>query len=402
MKKIYLCGHTGSQNRGCEAIVRSISYILNNLNVSKSQRYLLTYDKNYDEFLNLNEIINLIQYKKKNIFIKAISFLYRKFSNNSINIDKRYYKSMLNIKNDESILFTVGGDTYCYDIPHMTYACNEYAKERGIPNVFYGCSIKESTVDNKEMCDDINKYSYIIVRESLSKSIFEKILNDKSKLLYACDPAFQLPIKNVELPSNFIKNNTVGINLSPLVFSDYKNLDDIMYKNIFELIDYILKETSMNICLIPHVYNVEKNTQDLYVLKNIYNNYKDNNRLSIINEELSCTELKYIISQCRFFIGARTHATIAAYSTEIPTIVLSYSIKSRGIVKDLFGKEEGYLIKWQDIKTKEDIKKIFISSLLKNENKIIENYKSILPEYKKTIIYATKKILDDLDYKYEK
>jgi len=42
----------------------------------------------------------------------------------------------------------------------------------------------------------------------------------------------------------------------------------------------------------------------------------------------------------RFFIGARTHATIAAYSTLVPTMVLGYSVKSKGIAKDIFGEEK--------------------------------------------------------------
>ena len=44
------------------------------------------------------------------------------------------------------------------------------------------------------------------------------------------------------------------------------------------------------------------------------------------------------------FIGARTHATIAAYSSCVPTLVVGYSIKARGIAKDLFGTDEGYVL----------------------------------------------------------
>ena len=41
------------------------------------------------------------------------------------------------------------------------------------------------------------------------------------------------------------------------------------------------------------------------------------------------------ISKCRFFLGARTHAMISAYSVCVPSIALGYSIKSKGISKDL-------------------------------------------------------------------
>ena len=47
--------------------------------------------------------------------------------------------------------------------------------------------------------------------------------------------------------------------------------------------------------------------------------------------------MKYAISKCRYFIGARTHSTIAALSSEIPTLSIGYSIKARGINEDIFG-----------------------------------------------------------------
>ena len=111
----------------------------------------------------------------------------------------------------------------------------------------------------------------------------------------------------------------------------------------------------MNICLIPHVYNIEKNLEDIRMLKPVYEKFKSTGRISIVDKELSCTQLKYIISKCRFFIGARTHSTIAAYSTGVPTLVLGYSIKSRGIAKDLFGNEKDYAISWKDLKYKEQL-----------------------------------------------
>jgi polysaccharide pyruvyl transferase WcaK-like protein len=55
-------------------------------------------------------------------------------------------------------------------------------------------------------------------------------------------------------------------------------------------------------------------------------------------------DLKGKIGLCDFFIGARTHSTIAAYSQCIPTLVMGYSVKSVGIAQDLFGSWEKYVI----------------------------------------------------------
>ena len=71
-------------------------------------------------------------------------------------------------------------------------------------------------------------------------------------------------------------------------------------------------------------------------------------------------QLKGYIAKCRFFVGARTHATIAAYSTEVPTLVVGYSIKSRGIAKDIFGSEENYVIPIEQIKEENKLTQAFI------------------------------------------
>ena len=221
-------------------------------------------------------------------------------------------------------------------------------------------------------------------------------MKDFSKVYKTCDPAFHLSIKETALPEGFVDKNTLGINISPVMFADHNNDDDIMYQNVHSLIDHVMKNTDMSVCLIPHVYNIENNTQDIMILKKIYAKYVDNKRISLVDKELSASELKYIISRCRYFIGARTHSTIAAYSTSVPCIALSYSIKSRGIATDLFGIDVGYAIPCKGIKSADEIKDAFCSTLVAKENEIIEQYRAILPEYKQSIIDATKDIISKL------
>ena len=75
-------------------------------------------------------------------------------------------------------------------------------------------------------------------------------------------------------------------------------------------------------------------------------------------------ELKGYIARCRFFIGARTHSTIAAYSSGVPTLVLGYSVKSKGIAKDLFGTYENYVLTVQQLKEYSELGRAFKSIML--------------------------------------
>jgi polysaccharide pyruvyl transferase WcaK-like protein len=46
-------------------------------------------------------------------------------------------------------------------------------------------------------------------------------------------------------------------------------------------------------------------------------------------------EIKYVIGQCDFFVGARMHACIGALSQNIPTVPIAYSDKFVGIMESI-------------------------------------------------------------------
>ena len=91
-------------------------------------------------------------------------------------------------------------------------------------------------------------------------------------------------------------------------------------------------------------------------------------------------QLKDIISRCRIFVGARTHATIAAYSTCVPTLVVGYSVKARGIARDLFGTEENYVIPVQSLQETDDLLNAY-SWIAERESEIRDHLQNIMPDY---------------------
>ena len=102
-------------------------------------------------------------------------------------------------------------------------------------------------------------------------------------------------------------------------------------------------------------------------------------------------ELKGFISRCRIFVGARTHATIAAYSTCVPTLVVGYSVKARGIAKDIFGEYEHYTISAQSLKEKKDLTESF-KWILEREEEIRKHLVDFMPEY----INKTKYLVNEI------
>lgn len=393
MGKIYLCGHTGSVNRGCEAILRSTAGLLKACG-NKEVR-ILTMDEGYDRFLGLDRIGELIPYPRKPFPVRVLSVLRRKILGDGVWGARYVHRSLFRQAKREDILFNVGGDTYCYGTPNLSYAMNEMGREQGIPTVFWGCSVDERALSDSRMQADINRYAYIVTRETITCEYMKQIVKDPDRVLLACDPAFWLEMEETRLPEGFIPGNTVGINISPLVMGRGESEDDIMYKNVHALIARILNDTDMSVCLIPHVYDPEKGTEDIRILRRIYRYYKENPRVMLVEEALPCTQLKYIISRCRFFVGARTHSVIAAYSTGVPALAISYSVKSVGIARDLLGDEARFTVDWKKLRDSSELYQR-VWDLMEHEEEVRCRYAQVLPEYKKTIKTALNKIFSEI------
>ncbi|MCD7841661.1 MAG: polysaccharide pyruvyl transferase family protein, partial [Lachnospiraceae bacterium] len=111
--------------------------------------------------------------------------------------------------------------------------------------------------------------------------------------------------------------------------------------------------------------------------------WKDTGRVLLVDDDkLNARQLKYIISNCSIFVGARPHATVAAYSTGVPTLAIGYSVKARGIARDLFGSEENMVIPIADlIEPNKLIDKY--QYIYNHQSEIHSQLGKIMPEYKK-------------------
>lgn len=385
MENIVLYLHSGSKNHGCEAIVRGTVKILKNV-VNKMT--LLSQAKNEDIIYKIEDLID-VEVGKSNINKKSIDFIKAyielKLKNNTSKMDALQFKVGLKYINNDSIIISVGGDTYCYSNVYEHLEVNKMYREKAKKSVLWGCSVEPELLKDDKIFKDICDYSLIIARESISYDALKKV--NKNTYLYP-DPAFQLDLQKIELPKGFLKNNTVGINLSPLIIK-CETQKDITLKNYENLIQYIIDTTDMNIALIPHV--VWEHNDDRMALNKLYKKFKNSKRVVMIEEDYNAMQLKYIISNCIMFIGARTHATIAAYSTCVPTLVIGYSVKAKGIAKDIFGTYENYVLPVQSLSNKDDLINAF-EWMKNNENEIREHLNNFMPSYKEKALQGRAEI----------
>ena len=231
---------------------------------------------------------------------------------------------------------------------------------------------------------DIARYDLITARESIS---YETLKAVNPNTILVADPAFVLDSVELPLPEGWKEGNTIGINASPLIMQCAKD-GSVAYEAYRCLIKHILNTTDAVVALIPHV--VIANNDDRIPLRNLYEEFASSGRVLLI-EDHNCCELKGYISRCRMFIGARTHATIAAYSTCVPTLVLGYSVKSKGIARDVFATEEHYVLPVQEMRNPAELADGF-DWLVSNEESIRSHLKRVMPEYIQRAYTAAKAV----------
>lgn len=391
--RVIMYMHAGSGNHGCEAIVNSVCHMVN------EQVTLISYYGNEDQKYSLKDLCDIISERRfeDHRLFHILYYIYRKVTGDRESFIRYRYGNVFKEK-ELPLAISIGGDNYCYEnmLSDLRLA-NSAFNRRGTKTVLLGCSIEPELLDRSDIMSDLMKYHTIIARESIT---FEALRNMVSKqrektennqalpqILCFPDPAFTLGKRELPMPMGFAEGNTVGINISPMI-RDNESKAGIAMESYKALIDHIIENTDMQIALIPHV--IWDRNDDRKPLHELYDVFCNTGRVIEIPDG-TCEELKGYISCCRFFVGARTHATIAAYSTCVPTLVVGYSVKARGIARDLFGTEENLVLPIQHLKGSEELIESF-QWLVAHECEIRTKLQDIMPGYKERALQTGKEV----------
>ncbi|MGN0517196.1 MAG: polysaccharide pyruvyl transferase family protein [Acutalibacteraceae bacterium] len=385
---LYGCG--SCENHGCEAIVRGTADILGSefsdcSIVLSKQEYTLGIDGE----LNLPVERFILQKKMSKLspafIMSGISYILTKKL--SVYHNRLYKDFNEYIDKNKPVALSVGGDNYCYGQHGSLIYLDKRLRENGCKKVLWGCSIEPNSLSDKSLIDDLDDFDLIVAREPVTANALKENLK-RAKIVMYPDPAFALKSSPVSLPKEFKDKHIVGVNVSPTV-SNIVNGADITLANYENMIEYIIQNTQYSVMLIPHV--VWQKSNDLVPLGQLYEKFRSTGRVLLINEFKDCTELKGYIAKCDMFIGARTHSTIAAYSSCVPCVVVGYSVKADGIATQLFGTTDKYVVASQQLTDDDVLTQSFIW-LDKNKEQIKEKLQKIMPDYIASAYKAAKEI----------
>ncbi len=373
MNNILMYCHNGSGNHGCEAIIRST------VNILKShgawQYYQISRGPDEDKKYGVDRIVKLLP-EFSTVERRGVAFwrayLAGKLKNDSVPMDILSNIPAFRAPNGPTVSLSIGGDNYCYSGYGLYTRYHKLSLNEGHKTVLWGCSVEPDALEDEALLADLRSFHKILVRESISYDAM--LAKGLTNVVIYPDPAFTLiPCADPELVP---PENTVGINCSPMVLG-YGSENSKILDNYENLIKYILNNTDMNIALVPHV--VWDGNDDRIVLAELASRFPDCDRIFTV-PDMDCTKLKAYISRLRFFVGARTHATIAAYSTGVPTLVAGYSVKSRGIARDIFGTEENYVVSVKKMTREDEMTEAF-SWIVRHETEIRSHLTAFIPDY---------------------
>lgn len=384
--KIYFAGQDNFGNRGCEALIRSnvktihevipdAEFLVPTNNLAADSKQWPSAAGQRISFINAEPIPESIRWwsRARRIF-KFLQAFPPKFSVSQ--------ETKNNILNSDALIMT-GGDIISldYGLESLFYwqrIC-EVAMDAGKPTILWAGSIGPFTAlpaVEKLMKSFMQRFSLITVRETATLKYLQSLGINNAKLV--TDPAFALDPEAFEHDAlSFFTNHddVIGFNVSPLIrkFRATNESKDDLDDEVVRFLVNVLREKQNKILLIPHVdpLNGSDINSDSAYMVNILNKVKaagfDDSVIRILPRTLNAAQLKFVISKCKVFMGARTHATVAALSQTVPTTSIAYSIKAKGINNDLFGTIEFVL----------ETPSVTAASLEQHLKKLLDNHAEI-------------------------
>ncbi len=341
---ILLVGNGPYSNRGCEAIVRGTVHILSQR--FHDARFILSSFGGDDAAGDAhretdNRIVHWPHGSMQAAKYSLAWWKYRVLHRKSTDYRHLFFRAQYEGIRRSVCALQIGGDNYSMDHhkPCDHIALDSMLMETGKPVVLWGASVGPpvdgDVAYEREMMDHFKRFDLILARESRTMEYLASCgVSDNVKL--SADPAcFLQPDKpNLSLEiEEFLNSAPVGLNLSPIVGrfreGDWK-------ETARECIKSLLYSGVDRILLVPHV-TVEDGNDHTFMTEAARDLPEWGDRIRILPDNLSAAEYKWVISKLPLFIGARTHSTIAALSSLVPTISIGYSIKSVGINQDIYG-----------------------------------------------------------------
>lgn len=344
---IVVTGVTSMANRGVEALVVPIVANLKIL-FPREKIYVLTKNPQHDTLLGPlygctfvpDACLRRRRLKKHPWADTAIRMIYQ---------GTKDWRRVKNLIGRAKLVVATGGDVFSseYNNQDGHLESLRIAVKKRAPVVFLAHSIGPylEPREARDWMGVARAAAAITLREELSYRYVKDSLGLQGpQIELTADPAFLLEAesssetKKSVLQASLAKNSPI-IGIAPsrgiAFFKGFGPEGHQKHLEVWvEVILYILDTIGANVLLVPHV-QVTGNNDDQEFCHSILRCLNDDERVSVAPGGLRASEYKGVLSSCALVIAERMHAGIAALSRTIPTLLVGYSVKAEGVLRQV-------------------------------------------------------------------
>lgn len=332
-----------SENLGCQALTYTLMSLINEALKQKNevavvnlyvQKNIILSSKLPIEYSNLVVCVQSFQFSKLNKFMQLLKQL----------------------KKEDIVFDITGGDSFS-DIYGMKRFLT-WSFLKGYINLSKTSLILAPQTYGPYTHNIAKKMASVIVKNADYVFARDKVSNEfvvaqrKKEAFLAADVAFALPYTKTK--EVFPTRKRIGLNVSGLLYNGgYTGNNQFSLRlNYVEYIERLIEsfqQKKYEVVLVPHVIcrNRYSPEDDVTACEKLMKRYP---QITIAPRFGNPMEAKDFISQLDIFIGSRMHATIAAFSSGVVTIPVSYSVKFNRLFAGL---EYAYLIDAKELTTQE-------------------------------------------------
>lgn len=341
MNKVLLIGIGGTYNYGCEAIVRGTVSILRSR--WPDIEIVLATPRPEDDGNRLSDCgINFLprnfnRYSLPNLTRKVLSIA---------GIDWQPCMDDLSLLKDVDAVFSIGGDIYTLNERNGFNATlakfGNAVMQRGVPYILWGASVGPfSKKPRAEIfySKHLKGITGIVAREEDTITYLRSI-GVVDNVFSVPDPAFSVAPGIVKVWNDNPKRPKIGINLSPLSVRHLGLTAEATIKSHAKAIERIILSCDAEIILLPHVVCAfNPIDDDLAYLSKVRDAIPEWTRknVSLVDNDPGFIGLKKTLVGCDVVVAARMHCAINAMTAHVPTLLLSYSQKSKGMAEFVYG-----------------------------------------------------------------
>jgi len=257
------------------------------------------------------------------------------------------------------IVVSAWGDGFITHPPHRMYRKAYFLKTKDTPLALFTSSMGPFAPSGHKRWlakAALEKYDYVSVRDTITYKYLKDLGIDNVEMIpdtaFALKPCPSERVDEIFEIENIPKEKPfVGLNLG-IQFMKFCEKNEIDFVEIcIKVIERIRKVHKCSVILIPHqlLYeqydysDIPQSTfelrDDRYPIKKVWDALDSHDDIYCLDNVYTCSELKGIIGRSEVFLCQRIHPSVASTSQCVPTAILHYTHKAKGMM-DLIGKAE--------------------------------------------------------------